>query len=136
MSSLVSCGPDFLASARRPRITSLRAHAVPPDRGKRIPHFVEIGFIAVQEPFKPASLWITMAASGWLISWAIEAVSSPKVVSRAAWAKLGLGVSQRLFGALAFGDVDHDRGEEGRASRNGARKASTSAQTTPPSLRR
>src|SRR5262249_37204031 len=29
---------------------------------------------------------LTMAPSGWLISWAIEAVSSPNVVSRAIWA--------------------------------------------------
>ena len=27
-----------------------RAHAIPPDRGKRIPHFVKIGFSRVQEP--------------------------------------------------------------------------------------
>ena len=59
-----------------------------------------------------------MPASGWLISWAIEAVSSPNVDSRAAWVSSAWAISQRLFGAFAFGDVDRDPGKEGRAPRN------------------
>ncbi len=35
---------------------------------------------------RPASPLATMAASGWLTSWAIDAVSSPRVATRETWA--------------------------------------------------
>ena len=49
MSSLVSCGPDL--PGKRPQTADhfARAHAVLRDRQKRIPRFVKIGIIPVQE---------------------------------------------------------------------------------------
>ena len=86
MSSFARSGSDFLASARRPRIT-------PPARAPSRT-MLESEFRASSRSGlsrfshrKAASPLVTMAASGWLISCASEAASSPIVVSRATRAR-------------------------------------------------
>ena len=81
ISSLANCGSDFLANARIPRITSLARPLSRTMRENASRAWSRSGFFRFSQ-FKPAAPFDAMPASGWLISWAIEAVICPTVVTR------------------------------------------------------
>ena len=78
--------------------------AVGDDERRRLPGFLQVGSWAASQR-KQALALLTIAASGWLISWAIEAVISPRVATRVTWASSACACSQGLFGLFALGDV-------------------------------
>ena len=100
-----------------------------------MPHFVKIGFIAVEEPQSGATLGHN--GGEWLVDLMGDRRGefAHRRQPRHSF-KVGPSVFQRLLAEFAFGDVNRDCGEERRASGAGARKALTSTQITPPSLRR
>ena len=88
-----------------------RAHPVSRDAGKRILHFVEIGFIAVQEPQRGLALGHDGGER------LVDLMSD----RRGEFAhrrqprhslNVGSGVPQRLLGEFALGDVNRDPGKE------------------------
>jgi len=130
--SLTSSGifsrPVFFASARTRRITSLA----------RLPssiiHSTErrAAFRSGSSAVEPAQTGLgigTTAASGWFTSWAIEAVSSPSVVTRGNVSKCRvrfavspLALSQVLLGLFALGQIEHEATPWSRVRREPPRR--------------
>ena len=61
------------------------------------------------------SALVIMPESGWLISWAIEAVNAFSVVTRATWASSERALLQGLLGDLALRHVLKSADEQGSA---------------------
>ena len=99
-----------------------RAHAVPSDAGKRIPHFLKIGFVPVQEPQGGLALGHDGGERLVDLMGDRRAEFAHRRQPRHSL-EVRVRVSQRLFGALAFGDVDCDRAKEGRAPLDRRQKA-------------
>ena len=74
--SSVTCGPDFVASARSPRITSTARPAARTMREVAARASSRSGSSRLSQRRHALPL-VAMAASGWLISCAMDAASSP-----------------------------------------------------------